>query len=112
MEHFAGLDVSVKETSVCIVDDAGRVIREVKVASTPETLMQVLMAPTYHLKRVGLEAGPLSQWLFSGLAEANVREPVSDTDTGVVVSLNALDPKTSRTSTHPCSPRQSGAKGA
>ena len=33
MEHFAGLDVSVKETSVCIVDDTGKIVREVKVAS-------------------------------------------------------------------------------
>src|SRR3974390_3345984 len=72
MEHFAGLDVSVKETSVCIVDEAGRITREVKVASTPEALMRVLRAPAYHLKRVGLEAGPLSQWLFSALAEAGL----------------------------------------
>src|SRR3974377_815865 len=72
MEHFAGLDVSVKETSVCIVDEASRITREVKVASTPEALMQVLRAPAYHLKRVGLEAGPLSQWLFGACAEANV----------------------------------------
>ena len=36
MDHFAGLDVSVKETSVCIVDDTGRIAREVKVASEPE----------------------------------------------------------------------------
>ena len=36
MDHFAGLDVSVKETSVCIVDDTGRIVREVKVASEPE----------------------------------------------------------------------------
>jgi transposase len=50
--HFAGLDVSVKETSICIVDDTGRIVREVKAASEPE------------------EAGPLSQWLFSALAEA------------------------------------------
>ena len=38
MDHFAGLDVSVKETSVCIVDDTGRIVREVKVASEPEAL--------------------------------------------------------------------------
>ena len=37
MEHFAGLDVSVKETSICIVDDTGKIVREVKVASEPET---------------------------------------------------------------------------
>jgi transposase len=70
MDHFAGLDVSVKETSVCIVDDTGRILREVKVASEPEALLQVLSNPTYCFKRIGLEAGPLSQWLFSALAEA------------------------------------------
>jgi hypothetical protein len=42
MYHFAGLDVSVKETSICIVDDTGRIVREVKVASEPEALLQVL----------------------------------------------------------------------
>src|SRR5213082_356673 len=72
MDHFAGLDVSVKETSVCIVDDTGRIVREMKVASEPEALLAVLRNPAYHFKRIGLEAGPLSQWLFSALAEAEL----------------------------------------
>jgi transposase len=72
MDHFAGLDVSVKETSICIVDDTGRIIREVKVVSEPEVLLPVLTSDTYHFKRIGLEAGPLSQWLFSALAEAGL----------------------------------------
>ena len=72
MEHFAGLDVSVKATSVCIVDDAGRIVREVKVASEPEALLPVLTNPGYCFKRIGLEAGPLSQWLYSALAEAGL----------------------------------------
>jgi len=72
MDHFAGLDVSVKETSVCIVDDVGKIIREVKVASEPEALLAVLKNPAYHFKRIGLEAGPLSQWLYSALAEAEL----------------------------------------
>src|SRR6187200_2642749 len=72
MEHFAGLDVSVKETSVCIVDDTGKIVREVKVASEPEALLAVLTNPAYRFKRIGLEAGPLSQWLFSALAEAGL----------------------------------------
>ena len=70
MDHSAGLDVSVKETSVCIVDDTGRIVREVKVVSEPEALLGVLKNPGYHFKRIGLEAGPLSQWLYSALAEA------------------------------------------
>src|SRR6188472_50834 len=72
MEHFAGLDVSVKETSVCVVDDTGKIIREVKVASEPAALLAVLKNPAYHFKRIGLEAGPLSQWLFSALAEVGL----------------------------------------
>jgi predicted NBD/HSP70 family sugar kinase len=43
MAYFAGLDVSVKETSVCIVDDAGKIVREARVASEPEALLQVLL---------------------------------------------------------------------
>src|ERR1700741_1309751 len=72
MDHFAGLDVSVKETSVCIVDDTGKIVREVKVASEPNALLAVLKNPAYHFKRIGLEAGPLSQWLFGALAEAGL----------------------------------------
>ena len=72
MDYFAGLDVSVKETSVCIVDDTGKIVREVRVASEPEALLKVLTNPAYHFKRIGLEAGPLSQWLFSVLAEAGL----------------------------------------
>jgi len=72
MEHFAGLDVSVKLTSLCIVDDAGGIIREAKIESDPDALLQVLKNGAYHFKRIGLEAGPLSQWLFSALAEAGL----------------------------------------
>ncbi len=72
MEHFAGLDVSVKETSVCIVDETGKIVREVKVPSEPDALLAVLTNPAYRFKRIGLEAGPLSQWLFSALAEVGL----------------------------------------
>jgi len=72
MEHFAGLDVSVKQTSVCIVDETGKIVGEAKVASEPAALLAVLKSPGYRFKRIGLEAGPLSQWLFSALAEASL----------------------------------------
>ena len=52
MDHFAGLDVSVKETSICIVDDTGKIVREVKVASEPEALLKVLDDPAYRFKRI------------------------------------------------------------
>jgi transposase len=72
MKHYAGLDVSVKETSVCIVDEAGTICCEAKVPSHPEDLVGLLRDPAWRLVRVGLEAGPLSQWLFSGMAEAGL----------------------------------------
>ena len=65
MEHFAGLDVSVNETSVCIVDETGKIVREVKVASRAADMNR-----PYHFKRFEWEPGPLSQWLYSALAEA------------------------------------------
>src|ERR1700751_3295909 len=70
MAYFAGLDVSVKETRVCIVDDAGKIVREARVASEPDALLQMLTI--YQFQRIGLEAGPLSQWLYSVLAEAGL----------------------------------------
>ncbi len=53
MDYFAGLDVSVKETSVCIVDDTGKIVREVKVASEPAALLAVLKNPAYRFNWVG-----------------------------------------------------------
>jgi transposase len=72
MQHYVGLDVSVKETSVCIVDKAGRVVREVKVATKPAAILAVLTEEALAIERIGLEAGPLSQWLYSALTEAGL----------------------------------------
>jgi transposase len=57
MEHYAGLDVSIKETSVCIIDGTGRVVREVKVPTEPEAILAVLSDEDFNIKRIGLE-GP------------------------------------------------------
>ena len=72
MEHYAGLDVSIKETSVCVIDGSGRVVREVKVPTEPEAILAVLSDEDFNIKRIGLEAGPLSQWLYGELAEAGL----------------------------------------
>src|SRR6185437_771104 len=72
MEHYAGMDVSIKETSICIVDDTGKVVREVKVASEPNMLMEELARAIYRFKRIGVEAGPLSQWLYNALTDAGL----------------------------------------
>jgi transposase len=63
---------AAKFAGVVPADNTGRILREVKVASEPEALLQVLRNPAYCFKRIGLEAGPLSQWLFSALAEADL----------------------------------------
>ncbi|PRX03172.1 UNVERIFIED_ORG: hypothetical protein BCL66_1242 [Martelella mediterranea] len=73
MKYYAGLDVSVKETSICIVDEAGKICRETKVVSHPDDLVVVLKACSMHIERIGLEAGPLSQWLFDGLVKVGLQ---------------------------------------
>ena len=66
------MDVAVKETAICIVDETGAICSEGKVPSHPEDLVRVLTDPAWALERIGLEAGLLSPWLFSGLAEAGL----------------------------------------
>jgi transposase len=68
MDLFVGLDVSVRTTSVCVMDGAGKVLKEAKVESEPSAIAALLGNFDGHYRRVGLEAGPLSQWLYSGLA--------------------------------------------
>jgi len=72
MKHYSGLDVSVKETAVCIIDETGNICREMKVPSHPDDLIAILKDPRWQIERIGLEAGPLSQWLFEGLAKAGL----------------------------------------
>src|SRR5438477_8789726 len=70
MEHYAGIDVSLECSSVCVVDGTGKIIREAKVASEPAALIGWFGSLGFGLARIGLEAGPLSQWLYAKLKEA------------------------------------------
>ena len=72
MVHFVGLDVSVKETSVCVVDDTGKVILEQKVPTEPADIIALLAALGVSFGRIGIEAGPLSQWLVNALTVAEL----------------------------------------
>src|SRR5260221_2448761 len=72
MVHFVGLDVSVKETSVCVVDDAGMVILEQKVPTEPDGIIALLTSLGVSFGRIGIEAGPLSQWLVNALTAAEL----------------------------------------
>ena len=72
MKHFVGLDVSVKETSICVVKGDGAVILQTRVPSEPQTIVDVLAVPSLAIERIGLEAGPLCEWLYAGLVEAGL----------------------------------------
>lgn len=72
MTHFVGLDVSIKETSVCVVDEVGAVLCERKVLTEPDDIATLLTSIGEEYGRIGIEAGPLSQWLVNGLIEAGL----------------------------------------
>src|ERR671917_140479 len=79
MEHYAGIDVSLELSSVCVVDAAGRTLREAKVASEPEALVAWFRGLGLEVARVGLEAGPLSQWLFAAMRAAGLAVELLET---------------------------------
>src|ERR671912_629944 len=95
MEHYAGIDVSLERSSVCVVDARGRIIREAKVASEPEALVGLFRQLGVPLTRVGLEAGPLSQWLHAGLTGAGFEAVLLETR-HVKAALSAMVVKTDR----------------
>ena len=95
MEHYAGLDVSLELTSVCVVDAQGAIVRETKVASHPEDLVGYFRSLEHPVTRIGLEAGPLSQWLHAGLTSAGLEAVLLETR-HVKAALSAMTVKTDR----------------
>jgi len=79
MEHYAGIDVSLESASVCVVDATGRIVREAKVVSEPEILIGWFRGLEIEMTRIGLEAGPLSQWLYAGMREAGLAVELLET---------------------------------
>jgi transposase len=79
MDHYAGIDVSLECSSVCVVEASGRIVREGKVASEPEALIAWFGSVGLRLVRIGLEAGPLSQWLYAGLRDAGLAVELLET---------------------------------
>ena len=72
MSYFARLDVSLEETAICIVDDAARIVREVRAAREPETLFTFFEACGMMMERAALEACSLTAWLHAGLTKAGI----------------------------------------
>ena len=79
MEHYAGIDVSLEYSSVCVVDANGKIVREAKVASEPQALIAWFGSLGFGLERIGLEAGPLSQWLFAAMKIAGLAVELLET---------------------------------
>ena len=79
MNYYAGIDVSLECSSVCVVDGAGKIVRESKVASEPEALIGWFRKLELSLTRIGLEAGPLSQWLYAALRRAGLAVELLET---------------------------------
>ena len=95
MEHYAGIDVSLERSSLCVVDATGKILREAKVASEPEALIVFFRQLGLPLTRIGLEAGPLSQWLHAGLTKAGFEVVLLETRQ-VKAALSAMVVKTDR----------------
>ena len=95
MQHYAGIDVSLELLSVCIVDAKGKIVKEAKVGSDPDTLVAFLRGLDLAIERIGLEAGPLSQWLHAGLTSAGFEAVLLETR-HVKAALSAMTVKTDR----------------
>ena len=79
MDHYAGIDVSLECSSVCVVDTNGKIVREAKVASEAEALIGWFRSLGFELARIGLEAGPLSQWLYAAMKKAGLAVELLET---------------------------------
>jgi len=79
MTYYAGIDVSLECSSVCVVEATGKIVLEAKVASEPEALIGWFGALGLTLERIGLEAGPLSQWLYATMRQAGLAVELLET---------------------------------
>jgi transposase len=93
--HYAAIDVSLELSSVCIVDATGKVVKETKVETHPEALVKFFKSFGLPLTRIGLEAGPLSHWLYAGLTDAGFETTLMETR-HVKAALSAMTVKTDR----------------
>jgi transposase len=79
VNYYAGIDVSLEYSSVCVLDSNGKIVREAKVLSEPEALIAWFGSIGFGVERVGLEAGPLSQWLFAAMKQAGLAVELLET---------------------------------
>ncbi len=79
MNYYVGIDVSLEASSVCVVDSNGKIACEGKVGSEPDDLIEWLTGLKLELTRIGLEAGPLSQWLYAAMRQAGLAVELLET---------------------------------
>src|SRR6201985_2298958 len=79
MNYYAGIDVSLEASCICVVDANGKVVREGKVSSEPAAMIAWLSEVGVTLTRIGLEAGPLSQWLYAAMRQAGLAVELLET---------------------------------
>jgi hypothetical protein len=65
--YYIGIDVSTKESALCILDGKGKIVRETKLPTDPEIIARFIAATGLAIERIGLEAGCSAAWLFAGL---------------------------------------------
>jgi len=79
MNHYVGIDVSLEASSMWVVDDNGKIACEGKIVSEPDALIAWLRDRKVELTRIGLEAGPLSQWLYAAMRQAGLAVELLET---------------------------------
>jgi len=95
MNYYVGIDVSLEASSLCVVDANGKIVREGKVASEPDALIAWLKGLKLELTRIGLEAGPLSQWLYAAMRQAGFAVELLETR-HVCAALKTMPVKSDR----------------
>lgn len=99
MSFYAGLDISVKTTAICVVDGDGRILLETAVDSAPDAIAERLRELGQPLERIGLEAGPLSQWIYGELVDIGLAAICVETR-HMHAALSARINKTDRNDAH------------
>jgi transposase len=79
MDYYAGIDVSLKSSSIAVVNGKGEIVREAKVATDPVAVIEWFSSCGLQMQRIGLEAGPFSQWLYAAMKEAGLAVELLET---------------------------------
>ena len=95
MTVFIGVDVSLASSAICILGERGKILKEAKIASEPEAFVSFMQGLPYEITGIGLEAGPLSQWLHKALTDADLPVVLMETRK-VKAALKAMPNKTDR----------------